>query len=136
MSTTLLSRDAILAAASAMQLPFEFVEVPELGGRVKVLGMTGAQRDAWEASCITGRGKKRDFNAKNIRARLAVRTLVNEQGTRLFNDGDADVLGQLPAAALNRIYEAAQRVNGISDEDVDELGKSSGDAAGTDSPSN
>ena len=134
----MLTRDAILAAAAvaAAGLPFEYVDVPELGGQVRVQGRTGTQRDEWESSLIIGRGKRRDVNTKNVRAKLAVRSLVDEAGVRLFTEADADVLGQLSAIVLDRIYAAAQRVNGVRDEDVDELGKSSGAAAGSGSPTN
>ena len=131
---TLLSKEQLLAATTAEQLPRETVDIPELGGAVIVLGMTGAQRDAWERSLVVGRGKRRDVNTDNVRAKLAVRCLVNEQGQRLFTDGDAPALGNLRVDVLNRIYEAAQRVCGVSDEDIDELKKSSEAGAGSDLP--
>lgn len=130
----LLKKEALLQAATSGDLPTETVEVPELGGVVIVRGMTGAQRDVWERSLVEVRGKKRVINTENIRARLAVRCLVDAEHNRLFTDGDATALGNLRVDVLNRIYEAAQRVCGVSDEDVDELKKSSEPAAGSDSP--
>ena len=130
----ILSKEALLAAASAATLPRETVHVPELGGDVLVQGMSGLQRDAWEKSLIVGRGKRRDVNTENVRARLAARCLIHEDGTRMFNDGEAVLLGRLPASVLQPIFAAAQRLSGVSDEDVDELGKSSASAGGSDSP--
>ena len=46
---TYLSRDAILQRED---IKTEDVEVPEWGGTVRVRGMTGVQRDAFEASLI------------------------------------------------------------------------------------
>lgn len=132
----LLSKEALLSAASSSQRPTETVDVPELGGSVIVRGMSGVERDAWERSLIVGRGKRRDVNTDNVRARLAVRSLCDEQGNRLLEDGDAVVLGRLRVDVLNRIFEAAQRVSGVTDEDIDELKKSSEVAVGSGSPSN
>lgn len=130
-----LSREALLAAASRENLPTERVEIKELGGVVIVRGMTGSERDAWERSLVVGRGKRRDINTENVRAKLAVRCLVDEQGQRLFSDAEAGALGQLRVDVLNRIYEAAQRVCGVSDEDIDELKKFSEAEAGSASSS-
>ena len=130
----LLSKEALLAAATAVHLPTETVDIPELGGAVIVRGMTGTQRDAWERSLIIGRGKHRDVNTDNVRARLVARCLVNAAGERLLTDGEASALGNLRVDVLNRLYEVAQRLCGVSDGDIDELKKSSETAAGSDSP--
>lgn len=131
-----LDKAALLKAASPANLPREQVDVPELGGFVIVQGMTGAQRDAWEKSLVVGRGQRRDVNTENIRARLAVKCLINEDGSRIFDDGDAKALGDLRADVLQRIFTVAQKLSGVSDGDIDELKKSSETAAGTDSPTN
>jgi hypothetical protein len=129
-----LSKAALLAAAAA-GLPRERVEVPELNGYVWVQGMSGTDRDNWEKSLVVGRGKRRDVNTENVRAKLAVRCLVDDAGARLFEDSEVAALGQLRVDVLNRIFEAAQRLSGVSDGDLDELGKSSAPAAGSDSSS-
>lgn len=128
-----LTKAALLALAAA-SLPRETLEIPELGGTVTVQGMSGKQRDAWEKSLIVGRGKRRDVNTENVRAKLACVCLIDEQGQRLFTDEDADALGELRVDVLSRIFEVAQRLSGVSDSDLDELGKASAPAAGTDSP--
>lgn len=129
-----LTKDALFAAVK--KLPIERVDLPELSGHVFVRGMSGVERDAWERSLVTGRGKRRDFNLDNVRARLAVRCLCDEQGTRLFGDEDAAVLGDLRVDTLNKVFEVAQRLSGVSDQDVDDLGKVSELEAGSGSSSN
>ncbi len=114
----LLSRDAIL---QAQDLPFEDVEVPEWGGAVRVRGLTGAERDAFEQSIVETRGKNTRMNLKNIRAKLVALCVVDEQGNRVFSDDDAEALGRKSAAALDRVFEAAQRLSGLRKEDVEEL---------------
>lgn len=114
----ILSRDAIL---QANDLEKELVPVPEWGGEVYVRAMTGAERDRFEASVVEQRGKKQIFHIEQIRAKLASYTICDEQGNRLFTDADVKVLGQKSAAALQRVYEVAQRLSGITDTAVDEL---------------
>ena len=118
-----LSRAELLAANI---LPRETVRIPELSGDVLVQGMTGAQRDAWEATLVEGRGKKRRMNTANIRAKLVAQCCVDEQGNRLFTDADAETLGTQRVDVLNRLFSVAQRLSGVSDDDVDELGTPSG----------
>jgi len=130
---SVLSRESILGAT---QLPQEKVYIPALGGHVFVRGMTGAERDAFEASLVVGRGKSRDVSTANIRAKLVARCLVTEQGERLFTDAEADALGAVRADVLTPIFSVAQRLSGVSDEDIDELGKRSEKASSDTSSSN
>ena len=102
-------------------LPKELVSVPEWGGDVFVRTLSGQERDMFEQSMMEGKGKNRDMNMKNIRARLAVLTICTEDGTRLFEAKDVDALGKKSAAALDRIFSVSQKLNGLSGEDVEEL---------------
>lgn len=114
----LLGRDAILAASDAVT---EDVDVPEWGGTVRVLGLTGKERDEFEESMLVKRGKRRDVSLVNARAKLVSLAVVDEDGKRIFSDVDVAELGNKSAAALTRVYEVAARLSGLSDEDVDEL---------------
>ena len=116
----ILSREQIL---EKNDLPSELVEVPEWGGAVWVRGMSGAERDSFEDSIIAGEKGSRVVNISNFRAKLAVRSIVDEQGRRLFTDDDADLLGAKSAAGLQRIVEVAKRLSAFSPEDVSELTK-------------
>ena len=110
----MLSRDAILECDD---LPREAILVPEWGGEVWVRTLTGTERDAFEQSVIVGTDK----NLANIRARFAVLTVCDDEGRRLFDDSDAAALGAKSAAALDRVFAVAQRLNGFSSDDVDDL---------------
>jgi len=120
MSDTKNLRDLILAASDRQK---ERAEVPEWGITVFITTMSGTERDAFEAEIVTLRGKKTDLNLKNIRAKLLVRTIVDESGQRIFSDADAGELGKKSASVLSRLYEIAQKINGLREEDVEELGK-------------
>lgn len=117
-----LSRDAILGADD---LEYEELDVPEWGGTVRVRSLSGAERDAYEASMRLQRGKEFIANMANIRAKLVAKCVVDENGERIFTDNDAPALGEKSASALDRIFEVAARLSRISDEDVEELGKAS-----------
>jgi hypothetical protein len=114
----ILNRDQILSAPDIVK---ELVSVPEWGGDVYVKGMTGAERDNYEASVVTIRGKHRDFNLSNIRAKLVSASVCDEKGARLFTDADVKALGSKSSAALQRVFEVAQRLSGLTDAAVEEL---------------
>jgi hypothetical protein len=135
-------KDALRKAveAGASNLPRETVQTPELAEygltEITLQGMTGKQRDAWEGSLIVQKGNgKRRVNTANVRARLVVASAIEPDGSRAFTDEDAGWVGNLRVDVLTRLYEAAQRLSGVSDEDVDELGKSSAAADGSASSS-
>ncbi|GAB3856580.1 hypothetical protein GCM10029963_53190 [Micromonospora andamanensis] len=115
---TLLTRDQILTVDDSSH---EDVDVPEWGGTVRVKAMTGEERDKFEAASLKGKGKNRDVNLANLRARLVAASVVDEHGQPLFHPYDVVALGKKSAAALGRVYDVAQRLAGLTDEDVDEL---------------
>jgi len=98
-------------------------------------GMTGRQRDRWETSLVVRRGKSREVNTENVRATLLCQCLINDDGTRLLSDGDAEWLGDLRADDADRLCDVAKRLSGIGEKDIEELGKPSTEAGGSGSPS-
>lgn len=98
---------------------FEVVDVPKWG-KVSILVMSGAERDAFEQSCAD---ENKRATMENIRARLLVRTLGDEEGKRLFEDSDAAALGKKSGKILGKLFDLAQKANGLSKEDIDELRK-------------
>lgn len=114
-----LTRDAFLAAAS--RLPRKTLTFPELGGDIIVQGITGAQRDEFEQWMFKTRTKNRDANIQNVRARLVALCLVDDEGQRLV--GSIEDLGAIRADVLERLFDEARRLSGMTQEDVDELGK-------------
>jgi hypothetical protein len=118
----LLSRQQILDADDRKR---ERVSVPEWGGEVFVQGLTAKDRDEFEASCLVRNGKKRDFTMQNIRAKLVCRCIVDEQGQPMFSVEDIHQLSQKSAAAMTRVFQVAQRLSGLGDDDLEELTKNS-----------
>lgn len=113
----MLSREAIL---NYNDLPTEKVSVPVWGGDVFVRTMTARERDNFERSIVGDKEKDLD----NIRARLAVLTVCDENGKLLFSPEDANQLGTKSAKALDTLLPVIKRLNGMSEEDLDELKKS------------
>lgn len=107
-----LTREAILAA---QDLRRERVEVPEWGGDVFVRTMTGTERDEFEEFLLKAK-------ARGMRAELVARTLTDEAGVRLFQKAeDIELLGGKASAALDRLFTVAQRLNGFSQQDIEDL---------------
>lgn len=124
-----MNRDEILALSDVTT---EDVHVPEwktpafpTGITLKVRGLSGTERDAFEESNYKKRGDKYDINIANIRGRLVALSVVNDDGSRMFRDEDATALGKKNAAALDHIFEVARRLSGLTKADVDTLAKNS-----------
>ena len=113
----ILGRDDILGADD---LKTERVNMPEWKGAVYVRTMTAAERDSFEAEMSDAKGV---VDPRNIRARLAVRVLVNGDGNRLFEDGDAEALGAKSGGAVDRVFDVAQRLNRLGRRDIEDLAK-------------
>lgn len=113
-------RDTILQMQDIQTEP---VAVPEWGSPpLFVRGMTGAERDSFEAACL----KDGKTDVSNVRAKLAVRCLRDGEGNHIFRDEDAPALGAKSAAALDRVYTIAAKLCGIGSKDVEELSGNSG----------
>lgn len=130
--TTFLTRDAIFAVSD---IQTEDVFVPEWNGTVKVRGLTAAERDVYETSIVSQRGKNVELNRQNIRAKLVALSVVDEAGVRIFADTDVRKIGEKSAAAVDLLYGVASRLSGLSKDDEDELAKNSGSDQNDDSPS-
>jgi hypothetical protein len=107
-------------------LPSEVVEVPEWDAKVRVRGMTAREKDAFVAQ-ITNLSTG-EMSWQNATALLIVRTVVDDDGQRVFSDADADALGEKSAAATQRLFNVAQRLSAFSEEDLDQIAQDFGPA--------
>lgn len=111
--TQQLTKELIFARA-ADPLPVAKVDVPEWGGTAYVRSMTARERDDFETSNMKlGKDGKPVPQLANYRGRLAARVLCDEKGHRLFTDDDASQLGDMAASALDRVIDAAKKLNGM-----------------------
>lgn len=110
----------------ADDLTREFVAVPEWANGdpeagVYIRTMSGTERDQFEEDISKTKGKKTEINFKNIRARLVAMTACDENGKPIFTN--IDKLGEKSSKALDRCFGVAQRLNGMTDKDVEGLAK-------------
>jgi hypothetical protein len=102
--------------------PMERVNIPEWAGAVFVRGMTSADRDSFEAETLEDRGHAGiAVKYQDMRAKLAVRCLVDAKGDRIFTNEEYAVLSTRAAAALDRIFAVAMRASKITDADVKKM---------------
>lgn len=118
-------REQILAQPDLAQVAVDLSEFwPGLDGQLYVRKMSATERSSYELSMdFSDEGTPRD--RLNIQTKLAVRTLVTEDGQRIFGDDDLDLLADKNAEALQVIFEAAAEVNGLTKDSVRALEKNS-----------
>lgn len=115
----LLTKDQIWQADDSN---FEDVPCPEWGGEVRIRGLSGFERDQFEAkSMVKGKGGTKEINHRNLRARLIAACAINEDGSPLFDIGDIIHLGQKSAVPIDRLFDAARKLSGMTPEDVKEM---------------
>lgn len=115
---TLLNREQILAVQDTK---YEDLPVPEWGGTVRIRMLSGYERDKFEESNFVQKRGKQVLSLENIRARLVSLCVVGEDGKRVFSDLDVMALGRKSSAALDRVFEAAKKLNRFSEDDIEEM---------------
>ena len=114
-----LTREEILRADDTV---IEKVETPEWnGGYVYVKGMTAAARGKLEATNVDQRGKQHRIKLVELRERIAVVSVCDENGKLIFTQADIMALGEKSAAPLQRIVEVSNRLSGVTEEDIEEM---------------
>ena len=98
----------------------EVVEVPEWGFRLRVRSLTGTERDAFEISLLETRGRSREVNLRNMRAKLVAAVGRKADEPRVHRRPGRGA-GRKNAAALQRVFRVAQRLSGLAEDEVDEL---------------
>lgn len=126
---TLLTREQLLAPREP---PHEYVDVPELGGTVRVRGLSASEKDEFEGQWLETKGPSRH---QHYRARLLARCLIDDKGARLFTDKDIPALGALPVVVLDKLVLVAQKLSGMAKEDVKERAENFDETQGDSVPS-
>lgn len=112
----MLTAKEILACADVV---YDVVNVPEWGGDVRVRSLSGKEYDEYQISLTDDNGKATDASMRNMSARLVALCAVDDSGARLFTDAQAEVLGDKSHAALKRVYDAAARLNGLGNKELE-----------------
>lgn len=125
-------KEKILAADDMRMVP---VEIPEWDNETVYLKPVSAAQ--WD---LTISEIKRDHfgkieNKPNWRAWLVCQVLCEQDGTRVFSDQDAGMLGKKSSVAVQRLFDKLAEMNGLSEKDAQELEKNSEATPAVSSPS-
>ena len=111
----MLTREEILAAKDLKE---EIVDIPEWGGTVRIVTMTGAERDSFDALL----SKKRigdTVDIRGIRPYLVLLTVHGENGERLFTEVDLPALEAKSGLVIDRLSAIARKLNALTDEEIE-----------------
>lgn len=108
MGITYLSKTDILAIADLKNVD---VEVPEWGGVLRLQSLNAARRERWETVLTNP-------DSDLVRATLVALSVVDENGALIFNKDDIQALAEKSYAAMNRVYEAAVKLNTLDSQEA------------------
>jgi len=114
----MLDRSVLLESAKSFKLGE--LELPELGGKIFLRVISSRERDAIEQEISNAKGTA---NLQNIRAKMVIRAVSDADGKRVFSDADADLVGDMPAPLVGKIFDAACKHNGMTGEAVEDARK-------------
>ena len=117
----ILSRDQIL---QVQDLESTEVEVPDWGGAVRVRMLTQQESDTFQQFCtdrVKGSGPTRRIDIRGMKVRLVILCCVDAEGKPLFTDKDAEALNAKSGRAIDVVFEAARKLNGIGEDQIKEL---------------
>ncbi len=122
--TPLLSREQILAQKG--KLLVRDVPVPEWGGTVRIRELTSKERVQVEMSMVrqskgSGGAQANLDSYPMLRGRVLARTIVNDALRPLFTEADIADLTELAAGPIERLFEIACAMSGLSQQDVDTM---------------
>ncbi len=102
------------------------VPCPEWGVTLEVRSITNRQKADWEVRCATVRKGKTKVDPHRLKADLIVTTCYDPfDGSRVFTYDDIPMLAERNAAVLERLFDVACDLTGITQRDEgDILGKS------------
>lgn len=119
-----LSKDALWQIVA--DVPTEMVEISDAYGRkvghIKMRGLTGAELTEYQNGLTvrTKDGRTRT-NMRRAMAKLVLLSAINDDGSPYFEESDLLKIDSMPAATLMPLFEAAQKLCGLSDDDVKEM---------------
>lgn len=114
-------RDAILAADDRVK---EKVDIPEWGSPDVYVGMmSGAERDEYERWYEDNRNADDKVSRDGFRVRVVRLMLVDASGNAVFSKDDEPALAKKSAVVLQRIFDAAFKLNKLGANAVEEAAK-------------
>lgn len=122
----LLGKSQILAAEDSV---YEDVPVPEWGGEVRIRGLSGIERDRYEKSLVRMKNGQMEQVIDFATARLVAWAAVDENNSRLFvGEDEVKQLAAKSSVALQRCFNVAARLAGLTESDIAEMTEGFGSA--------
>ncbi len=112
---------AVLDAAAilgASDIRVEALDVPEWGGRVYIRTWSAADREAFETAVVDAGGK---LSAGRFRATVCQLSVADAGGNLLFTPEQIPDLARRSAAAIQRVFQAADKLNTVTAAAQDDL---------------
>lgn len=113
----LLTRDQFLVADG---LKSEEFFVAPLKGNVRIKSICATDKDIFEQ-----KSKSKDGCIENIRAWLVAMSVVDENDKQIFHLEDIEKIGKMSSATIDLIVERIQKLNKITDAELEEAIKNS-----------
>ena len=118
------------AALESVKRKTVAIDLPEIDASFTLREMSGTERDRFEDGTFSEVDGKRVVNTVYLRARLVALCLIDEAGARLYADNEIEQLSDaVPASVLHKLFDAAQKLNGLDQTAVESAAKNSGSAA-------
>ena len=92
-------------------------------------GMSAADRSRFEKEFQTSSGQSSKRKLSQIRERLVIACVCNEEGSPILTVKDVEALGKQSIQIIERIVNVAQKLCGMSSEDVEQLAGNSEETA-------
>lgn len=118
----ILGRDAILKAPDRKEI---IVDVAEWGGAVRLYELTGRERSDMYRALVKPDGT---FDSARYAVLVTAMSIAGEDGSRLFTIEDADLLMEKANGPLEKLFEHAQKLNGLGNKAAEDSEKNSGTA--------
>lgn len=112
---TLLSKDQILGKEDRAH---KEVDVPEWGGAVLVRPISAKDQGRFEAKMYEANKSGGTKALETVKCDLVAMCVVDEAGEPMFT---AKELFERSASAVNHLFNECRKVNGMSEEDIEEL---------------
>lgn len=119
MSDALFNKDALLGAPKRR---FATIEIADLG-KVRIRSLTEGERSRIEASMMGKGGEINSNKLADLKCRMIVECVVDDDGNQVYTNTDIDRLRQQDCKVTNDISNAIEAHCGFSKADLENLEK-------------
>lgn len=124
----LLDKDALLAALDRAEIATADVNVPELGGALRVREMPGTLRNRLEAAYATVRTGGNSKSLDAVTAQMIATCVIDESGRPMMTVDQAKRLMSVRPKVAFRLRDSIVEVSAVDEDDVEALAEVFDDA--------